>query len=146
MSNQTTNDMTEAQDAAGSGLGGMALFDLDSFLLDSPRMAEIKAHDIQTHHCQYDEEPWLAIPMNAARKIVGALPDDPACTTLPEIMANYCCLLEENEILFYGMTEREAQDAALAYLSNVPHHLPRTDGATDAREAESASGVTAGRG
>jgi hypothetical protein len=31
-------------------------------------------------------------------------------------------------------------------LSNVPHHLPRTDGATDAREAESASGVTAGRG
>jgi hypothetical protein len=31
-------------------------------------------------------------------------------------------------------------------LANVPHHLPRTAGATDAREAESASGVTAGRG
>jgi hypothetical protein len=30
--------------------------------------------------------------------------------------------------------------------ANVLHHLPRTDGATDAREAESASGVTAGRG
>jgi L-rhamnose mutarotase len=33
-------------------------------------------------------------------------------------MSNYCRILDEAEILFYGMTECEAQDAALAYLSN----------------------------
>jgi hypothetical protein len=110
---------TENSNTDRAGIGSTTLFDLDSVLLDSPRLAEIKAHDIQTHHCQYDEEPWLAIPMHAAREIVGALPDDPACNTLPEIMANYCRLLDEADILFYGMTEREAQDRALDYLSNA---------------------------
>jgi hypothetical protein len=42
--------------------------------------------------------------------------------------------------------ERDAAKAPSSMWPSVPHHLPRTAGATDAREAESASGVTAGRG
>jgi hypothetical protein len=118
MSEETTTTTNTKRVAVSS----TALFDIDSVLMDSPRLQEIKAHDIQTHYCRYEEEPWLAIPMRAARAIVGALPDDPACNTLPEIMANYCGLLDDADILFYGMTEREAQDRALDYLSNVRDH------------------------
>jgi len=96
-----------------------ALFDLDTVKMDSPRLKAIKAHDIQAHHAPHVKEaPWLAIPMHAAREIIDAAPGDPECAALPEIMANYCRILDEAEILFYGMTECEAQDAALAYLSN----------------------------
>lgn len=98
-----------------------ALFDMDSVAMDSPRLAAIKAADIQTHHAPHmDEDPWLAIPMNAARELLDGydLTEDES-GSVSGIMAGYCRLLDEAGMTFTGQTEREVQDAALAYLSNV---------------------------
>jgi hypothetical protein len=94
------------------------LFDMDSLAMDSPRLAAIKAADIQTHHAPHMEvDPWLAIPMERAREILDGYDLTPfEKTSIPDMMAGYCRLLDECGLLFYGDTEREAQDAALAFL------------------------------
>lgn len=94
-----------------------ALFDLDSVRMDSPRLKEIKEHDIQTHHAPHmDNAPWLAVPMKAARELLAGYDlTKEEGNSLLGIMAGYCRLLEESGMTFYGMSEREVQDAALDF-------------------------------
>ena len=96
------------------------LFDMDSVAMDSPRLAAIKAADIQTHHAPHmEEDPWLAIPMKAAReRLAGYITKDEPFDTVADITASFGRVLDDCGMLFYGDTEREAQDAALASLSN----------------------------
>jgi hypothetical protein len=64
--------------------GGNALFDMESVLMDSPRLTWIKKHNAVTHfakHCT--EAPWTAAfrqelqeKMNAAEVIMDALEDN----------------------------------------------------------------------
>ena len=85
--------------------------------MDSPRLKEIKEHDIQTHHAPHMEEaPWLAIPMKAARELLAGydLTEDEK-NNLPAMMAGYCRLLDESGMTFEGDSEREVQDAALDF-------------------------------
>jgi len=98
-------------------VGSLALFDLDSVRMDSPRLKEIKEHDIQTHHAPHmEDDPWLAIPMNAARAVLeGYDPTDDESGSVPGIMAGYCRLLDDAGMTFLGATERDVQDAALAW-------------------------------
>lgn len=97
------------------------LFDMDSVAMDSPRLAAIKAADIQTHHAPHmDEDPWLAIPMHVAReRLKGYITKDEPFNTVADITASFGRVLDDCGMLFYGKTEREAQDAALASLSNA---------------------------
>lgn len=93
------------------------LFDLDAVLMDSPRLVALRVHDIQTHHAPHmDEDPWLAVPMHRARALLAGY-DLPAAETasVPVIMAGYCRLLDEAGLTFLGSTERDVQDAALAF-------------------------------
>lgn len=98
------------------------LFDMDSVAMDSPRLAAIKAADIQTHHAPHmEEDPWLAIPMHAAReRLKGYITRDEPFNTVADITASFGRVLDDCGMLFYGNTEREAQDAALTSLSNAP--------------------------
>jgi hypothetical protein len=97
-----------------------SLFDMDSVSLDSPRLAAIKAADIKTHLAPHmEEEPWLAIPMNAARERLKAyITKDEPFNTVADITASFGSVLDDCGMLFYGDTEREAQDAALGFVSN----------------------------
>jgi hypothetical protein len=102
------------------------LFNMDSVAMDSPRLAAIKAADIKTHHAPHMiEDPWLAIPMNREREILDSYDLTPSeKTSIPDMMAGYCRLLDECGMVFYGQTEREAQDAALAFLSSTRDTTP----------------------
>ena len=94
-----------------------ALFNLDAVRGDSPRLMALKEHDVQTHHAPHSTEaPWLAVPMKAARSVLQGydLTDDES-GSVAGIMAGYCRLLDEAGLTFTGQTEREVQDAALAY-------------------------------
>lgn len=109
--------MSENATKPRSGVAIDALFDPESVRMDSPRLKEIKQHDIQTHHAPHmDENPWLAVPMKAARAALEGydLTDDES-GSVPGIMAGYCRLLDEAGMTFLGDTEREVQDAALEY-------------------------------
>lgn len=94
---------------------------MDSVAMDSPRLAAIKAADIQTHHAEHmDDDPWLAIPMNAAREfLAGYKPTEEETASVPAIMAGYCRLLDEAGMTFTGQTKRDVENAALAFLSNA---------------------------
>lgn len=98
------------------------LFDMNSVAMDSPRLVAIKAADIQTHHAPHmEEDAWIAIPMNYAREILDGYDLTPTeKSSIADMMASYCRLLEEYGVIFYGETEREAQDAALAYVAALP--------------------------
>jgi len=113
-----TQATTPPRQPAEGGLARSDLFDMDSVAMDSPRLAAIKAADIQAHHAPHmEEDPWLAIPMERAREILDGYDLTPSeKTSIPDMMAGYCRLLDECGLLFYGDTEREAQDAALAFL------------------------------
>jgi len=117
MDTQTT---LPARQPAEGGLSRSDLFDMDSVAMDSPRLAAIKAADIQTHHAPHmEEDPWLAIPMKAAReRLKGYITKDEPFNTVADITASFGRVLDDCGMLFYGDTEREAQDAALASLSN----------------------------
>lgn len=86
--------------------------------MDSPRMAAIKAADIQTHHAPHmDEDPWLAVPMILAKEVAkGWVTKDEPLDTVADITASVGVVLDDNGLLFYGDTEEEAQDKALAYV------------------------------
>lgn len=93
-----------------------SLFDLDSVRMDSPRLVLIKAHDIQTHHApQMPEDPWIAIPMRAARKRLEGYAKPEQLPDIPTALEGYCRLLDEAGLCFFGQTEREVQDAALQW-------------------------------
>ena len=97
-----------------------SLFDLDSVAMDSPRMAAIKAADIQTHHAPHMmEDPWLAVPMILAKKVAqGWATKDEPLDTVADITASVGVVLDDEGLLFYGDTEEEAQDKALAYVQS----------------------------
>jgi hypothetical protein len=123
MDTQTT---TPARQPAEGGLSTSALFDMDSVSMDSPRLAAIKAADIQTHHAPHmEEDPWLAIPMKAAReRLTRYITKDEPFDAVADITASFGRVLDDCGMLFYGDTEREAQDAALASLSNARAMTP----------------------
>lgn len=93
------------------------LFDMNSVLMNSPRLKEIKEHDIQTHYAPHMEEfPWLAIPMNAARAMLkGSGLTENESRSVAEIMAGYCRLLDDAGMTFLGETEHDVQEDALAW-------------------------------
>mgnify|MGYP000858214123 CR=1 FL=1 len=94
-----------------------SLFDMDSVRMDSPRLVLLKAYDIQTHHApQMPEDPWIAIPMNAARKrLKGYDPKPEEVDSIASITLNFCRLLDDSGMIFYGDSETEVQDAALQW-------------------------------
>lgn len=124
------------------------LFDMQTVLMDSPRLAEIKAADIQTHHAPHmEEDPWLAIPMHAARqRLKGYITKDDPVNTVADITASFGILLDDCGMLFYGETESEVQNAALAYvkLSSSGDVGNTTGGDSVPTEAPHQSGVIDG--
>ena len=84
------------------------------------RLAAIKSADIQAHHAPHmEEDPWLAIPMHAAReRLKGYITKDEPFNTVADITASFGRVLDDCGMIFYGQTEREAQDAALASMAN----------------------------
>jgi hypothetical protein len=95
------------------------LFDMDSVAMDSPRLAAIKAADIQTHHApDIEDAPWMAIPMKRAREVLRSYDlTEAEKSSLPYMMVGYCRLLDEAGVTFYGKSEEEVTDAALAFLA-----------------------------
>ncbi len=93
------------------------LFDMDSVAMDSPRLAAIKAADIQTHHAPHMDEPWLAIPMKLAKERLKdyITPDEPF-NTVADITASYGILLEDGGLLFFGKSQKDVEDDALAFV------------------------------
>jgi hypothetical protein len=90
------------------------LFNIDEFAQDSPRLAEIKAADIQTHHAPHMEEPWMAIPMKLAKEHLGDhITADEPLNTIADITASYGILLEDDSLLFFGSSKEEVENAAL---------------------------------
>ncbi len=101
--------------------GSDTLFDLGSVRMDSPRLREVKKHDIQAHFSPHiDKAPWLAIPMKAAREILKGynLTKDEA-ESVVGIFAGYCRLLDDAGMIFEGDSEREVQDTALEFCRNL---------------------------
>lgn len=99
-----------------SGVAIAGLFDLEAVKQDSPRMKVIKAHDIQTHHAPHCEDPWMAVPMKAARKVADDYDPEEPHDTIPDITASIGILLEDLGMIFYGQTQREAEDAAIQWV------------------------------
>lgn len=98
-----------------------SLFDMQSVAMDSPRLGAIKAADIQTHHAPHmDEDPWLAIPMHAAKELLqDYITKDEPFDNVAQITATFGRLLDDAGLLFFGSTEREVQDAALAFIQQL---------------------------
>lgn len=92
---------------------GEALFDLATVEQDSPRLALLKKHDIQTHHAPHCQDPWLAIPMIAARKAAGEYASPGS--DLVELCASAVILLEDAGLTFFGHSKREVEEAALEF-------------------------------
>jgi len=83
-----------------------------------------------------EEAPWLAIPMHAAReRLKGYISKEEQSNTVADITASFGRVLDDCGMLFYGQTEREAQDAALASLSNANCAAdPPTKDSTEAKK------------
>lgn len=75
------------------------------------RNAELR---IQTHHAPHCEDaPWIAMDMNlAAETLEGYDLTDEEKNQIPAIMAGYCRLLDEADIIGYGKTKDEAMAQA----------------------------------
>ena len=85
------------------------LFKIEESL--SPRMQEVRKHDIQTHFADCGDYPWMAIPMNLARQNFSGHDGD--FTSIPEITASIGRLLEECNMCFYGDTKEQVEEMAL---------------------------------
>jgi len=96
------------------------LFDTETVAMDSPRLKALKEHDIQTHYADHcPDDPWLAIPMNLAKKHLHGNESHPeSVKDICDICASIGSLLDDEGLLFYGMSEREVQDAALEFCNN----------------------------
>jgi hypothetical protein len=92
-----------------------ALFDLSIGQMDSPRLKLIKEHDIQTHHAPHCEEPWMAIPMHAARRKAKAYLEGDE-NDIASVTASAGILLEDAGLVFMGETKRDVEDAAIAFI------------------------------
>ena len=83
---------------------------------ESERQKALEAADIQTHHAPHMDDPWVAIPMKVAKeKLKGYVTLDEPFNSIPEITASYGILLEDCGMVFFGKTQREVEDAALAF-------------------------------
>ena len=93
------------------------LFNENDVAMDSPRLKALKEHDIQSHYAEHcTDDPWLAIPMTLAKKHLHGNESHPEnIKTIGDICASIGALLDDHGLLFYGMSEREVQDAALAF-------------------------------
>ena len=64
---------------------------------------------IQTHHAGHCPEPWIAIDMDRACDLLdGCDLSDDERDSIPAIMAGYCRLIDEADLIGYGKTEDEA--------------------------------------
>jgi hypothetical protein len=64
------------------------------------------------------EDPWLAVPMKLAKEIAKSwVTSDEPLDTVADITASVGNILDDEGMLFYGMTEREVQDAALEFVA-----------------------------
>ena len=98
----------------------IALFDMDEVKMDSPRLIQLKQHDIQTHHAPHCEEPWMAIPMIKAKEIAKAYLDGDE-DDIASMTASAGRLLEDAGLVFYGHSQRDVEDAALAHMNAKGH-------------------------
>lgn len=73
----------------------------DLFIIEpslSPRLKWIAEHGILIHHAPHcDEDPWMAI-----------IPMEGHCGSVGEIMAEWCGLYDDCDLIGYGQTEDEA--------------------------------------
>jgi hypothetical protein len=71
-------------------------------------------------HCA--DEPWCAVNMEAACQMLkGYELTEEEKNSVPAIMAGYCRLIDEANLIGFGMTEEEAVRDCLA---NAPAHRP----------------------
>jgi hypothetical protein len=102
----------------GTGLGAPPcsefLFDVPEQL--SPRLAAereelawAKLAGVKTHHAPHAEPPWIAVNMRTACEMLeGYDLTKEEKTDLPALMAGYCRLIDEGNLIGYGSTELEA--------------------------------------
>lgn len=90
------------------------LFDLRTVQGDSPRLTELKRYGIRTHHAPHCEEPWMAIPMIAAREKAGPYLESDA-NGIVSMTASAGALLEDCGMIFTGQSRSEVEEAALAF-------------------------------
>ena len=68
---------------------------------------------IATHHAPHMTPPWIAVDMDAAAELLEDYDlTDEEKTSLPELMAGYCRLIDEADLCHYGQTEEEAVKSA----------------------------------
>lgn len=99
------------------------LFDVPEQL--SPRLAsekqameKAKAAGVKTHHAPHVEPPWIAVSMIDAQKILRGYPlTEEEKTDLSALMAGYCRLIDEADLIGCGNTEIEA-------ILNIPNLKP----------------------
>ena len=95
-------------------LGSGFLFDVPEQL--SPRliaekqaMEKAKAAGVKTHHAPHADPPWIAVSMVAACEMLeGYDLTNEEKTDLAALMAGYCRLIDEADLIGYGHTEIEA--------------------------------------
>lgn len=79
-------------------------------------------HGIWTHHASGLEEPWTAVWVNGARDALSDYGPEVATMTGMELIASYCRLLEEAELMAGGRTEHAAVE--LLSIWNELYPLP----------------------
>jgi len=78
----------------------------------SPRLKWLESHltRVLTHNAPHLEHlPWCAVEMNAACRLFDGYDlTEQEKTSLPHLMAGYCRLLEDADLVGYGKTENQA--------------------------------------
>ena len=80
----------------------------DSFT-HKQRLNQIKSLcQIETHNCKIEDEPWIAVHMPQAIKLVGPYVPDGEPKDLFTLFFHGCRLMRDCEVMMTGNTEREA--------------------------------------
>ena len=91
-----------------------SLFDLSAVKQLSPRMQLIQYHDIQWHKSSfYDDDPYLVIPMKAARDLIDPNNDE-ELETIADMTASYGRLLDDAGMTFSGSNKEDLITEAIA--------------------------------
>jgi hypothetical protein len=107
---------TETHDGLGLGAPLCSEFLFDVPMQLSPRLAaqklaleKAKAEGVKTHYAPHAEPPWIAVSMVAACEMLDGYDLTPEeKTDLPALLAGYCRLIDEADLIGYGHTEIEA--------------------------------------
>lgn len=68
---------------------------------------------IATHHAPHCSPPWIAVDMDKANRLLdGYGLTELEKTSLPDMMARFCRLVDEADLCHYGDTEEEAIQSA----------------------------------